>query len=251
MRRCSPRDREKAGEPRLRRPSPNSGSSDDPSVPPAARNAGQSGFTLIELLVILAVVAVLLSLILPDVQQAREAAARAAAARLFRETQYPLVLCLPPLCDSIAPNLTLDYPAVPANVTADEALRLGLTVTFDRSNLAQQPLGIVLTDPAGDPDLVDPMPVSFAGVDLAGDAYDVLDVNYLEPDTVFVVRASPDGAPFALVAAPSGNGIAFTTASVPEPATWSLMVAALALLGTTRMRLQASTLRWRTAAVAT
>ncbi|MFH5802865.1 DUF1559 domain-containing protein [Alienimonas sp. DA493] len=44
--------------------------------PPARPRRGRSGFTLIELLVVIAIIAILVSLLLPAVQQAREAARR-------------------------------------------------------------------------------------------------------------------------------------------------------------------------------
>src|SRR5262245_54972347 len=46
-------------------------------IPPKLRRGGRAGFNLIELLVVIAVIGVLLSILLPGIQAAREAARRA------------------------------------------------------------------------------------------------------------------------------------------------------------------------------
>jgi prepilin-type N-terminal cleavage/methylation domain-containing protein len=191
----------------------------------ADRLGAMAGFTLIELLVVIAIIAILIQLLLPNVQAAREAARKAAEAAKLAKVGLPVILCGPPNCDSIAPNTTLFYPQIPQGLTAAQALQVGLTVTFDANNLAQQPLGLVLTDPAGNPNLIDPMPVTFAGLALAGDSFSLLDANYIGPDTDFLGSAA-DGTPFALVAHPVGKAIAISVVALPEPTTWALWLAA-------------------------
>jgi prepilin-type N-terminal cleavage/methylation domain-containing protein len=192
-------------------------------------------FTLIELLVVIAIIGVLIGLLIPAVQAAREAAAREAARRALAQASIPVVLCAPPFCDLIATNLTLNYPRIPSGLTAAEALRLGLTVTFDQSRLDSQPLGLVLTDPAGNPDLIDPMPVSFRGLQLPDGTYDLLDASYLGPDIAFLARA-PDGTSFGLIAHVDGSAITIAPGVVPEPAPWTLVLIGLLLLGLARWR---------------
>ena len=187
-----------------------------------------AGFTLIELLVVIAIIGVLIGLLLPAVGAAR-AAARAAAAReaarhSVGQLSYPVILCAPPFCDSIAQGVTLYYPQIPQGLTASDALRLGLTVSFDPANLQQQPFQVGLTDPTRDANLVDPMPVSFAGLDLSSPTDDLLAVDSIDPAVMFTAEATPDGAPFGLVAQPSGNGLVVSAVALPEPPTWTMLL---------------------------
>ena len=200
-----------------------------------ARSARMAGFTLIELLVVIATIGVLIALLIPNVQAARDAAAKQAAMNAVRQKSLPQILCSPPFCDTVAHGATLTYPGIPANVTGPLALRLGLTATFDAANLGQQPFGLFLTDPAGHPGLVDPMPVSFGAKDLVGDAFDLIDVAYTGSDTAFTVQAA-DGTRFTLLAQANGGGLVVREAAVPEPSTVALWLAAAALLAAAQIR---------------
>ena len=108
-------------------------------------------------------------------------------------------------------------------------LQSGLWLTYDRANLAQQPLGLFAV---GGSTPNDPFDVGFAldADAVSGDQFTILDIEYIGPDLEYVVKQA-GGNLWTLTTSvdSAARSVLFNAvaARIPEPSTWLLVVVAL------------------------
>ncbi|HYP05793.1 MAG TPA: PEP-CTERM sorting domain-containing protein, partial [Bryobacteraceae bacterium] len=174
----------------------------------------------IELLVVIATITVLIELLLPNVQDVRDAAAQ----KQIKDS-VSATLCDPPYC-GVSASVSLQFPAMPGSLTANDVLGSGILLAYDKAGLPNGNVFAIAGSGASGPNVY---PVAFASLDnvLTGANYALNGGRYIDSTLYLTVEEQGNPVPLTLAARVSNGTLEIAQSDpVPEPATLLPVLAA-------------------------